>query len=82
MRCKLRERRKTKRLSVQEMAKMLNISPSFYYKIEQAIRNPTISLAKKIADILDSSVDNLFYAQELDDLSNRWDSTSSTVINK
>ncbi|WP_423244382.1 helix-turn-helix domain-containing protein [Desulfofundulus thermobenzoicus] len=37
-----------KKISVSEMARRLNISPSFYYKIEQGIRNSTIDLAKAI----------------------------------
>lgn len=56
--------------SVPEFAALLDISTSFYYKIERGTRNPTIELAKKIADLLDDTVDNLFCAHELDDSSN------------
>lgn len=52
------------------MAKRLNISASFYYKIERGTRNPTIELAKAIANILDKTVDELFFANDLDVSSN------------
>ncbi|WP_242826062.1 helix-turn-helix transcriptional regulator [Desulfurispora thermophila] len=41
----------------------LNISTSLYYKIEQGVRNPSLLLAKAIADSLGSTVDELFCAQ-------------------
>ncbi|MGB9860560.1 MAG: helix-turn-helix domain-containing protein [Moorellaceae bacterium] len=67
MRMVLRDARIAKKISVSEMARRLNISTSFYYKIEQGIRNPTIDLAKAIADILQSTIDELFCTHELDD---------------
>ena len=69
MRILLVEKRKAKKLNVADMAKKLDISRSFYYKIEAGIRNPTISTAKQIADILDSTVDELFFNDKLDDSS-------------
>lgn len=69
MRTKLREARLCKGYGVNDIAKELGISESFYYKIEQGIRNPTIRLAKEIADLLDSTVDELFFAKTLDESS-------------
>ncbi len=54
---------------VELFADKLDISASYYYKIEQGIRRPNVDLAKKIADILSSTVDDLFFNQELDDTS-------------
>lgn len=81
MREKLREARKAKNLSVREMSKMLNISASFYYKIEQGIRNPTISLAKVIADKLGSTIEELFYAQDLDESSSNERLATAEAVN-
>lgn len=69
MRDKLKKSRRAKNLSVMEMAKALQISASFYYKIEKGARNPTLGLAKAISDILGQPVEELFFDNELDDLS-------------
>lgn len=72
---KIRQALRQKRIqkgyrSVRKFATKLGISASYYYKIEQNKRNPTIDLAKKIADLLDDTVDNLFCSHNLDDTSN------------
>ncbi|WP_337970212.1 helix-turn-helix transcriptional regulator [Virgibacillus salexigens] len=54
---------------VEKLAKNVGISASYYYKIEQGKRTPGIYLAKKIADILDHTVDELFFNQNLDETS-------------
>ena len=69
MREQLRKLRIEKGLSVEDAASMVGISPSHYYKIEQGRRNPTIAVARRIADVLGSTVDALFFASELDDAS-------------
>lgn len=51
---------------VEVFADKLDISASYYYKIEQGIRRPNVDLAKKMADVLSSTVDDLFFNQELD----------------
>lgn len=60
MRDNLKKVRKDYGLSVEEIANELNISKSFYYKIESGIRNPTISLAKKIAKLFKLEIEELF----------------------
>lgn len=60
MREKLRELRIKKGLKQKEMAEILNISRSFYGLIETGKRNPTLSLAKKIATFFNKSIDELF----------------------
>jgi transcriptional regulator with XRE-family HTH domain len=67
VRKKLRKARKAKGLSVPKLSALLGISSSFYYKIEQGMRNPTIALAKVLADFLDSTVEELFFSTELDE---------------
>lgn len=74
IRMKLRAARKELGLSVEQVAQKVNLSASFYYKIEQGHRNPGIEDAKKIADLLGSTVDELFFASLLDE-------SSSVVIN-
>lgn len=61
MRKKLVEKRKSKKFTQRKMAEKLGISLSFYIKIEQDKRNPGLELAQKIAELLDSTVDELFF---------------------
>ncbi len=65
----LKQFRKKKGLSVQEIADLIGVSASFYYKIEQGIRDPIMEKAQKIAQVLESTVDELFFNTKLDDSS-------------
>jgi len=58
---KLKELRKKYDLSVKDIANTVGISTSHYYKIEEGIRNPTLKIAKKIAEILGENVDEVFF---------------------
>ncbi|MFB4260469.1 helix-turn-helix transcriptional regulator [Shouchella clausii] len=69
-RLKLINARKEKNLSPRQIAEMLNISMSYYYKIERGTRNPGLYLAKDISSILGQSVDDLFIEDQLPALSN------------
>lgn len=60
MRDKLKILRKTKNISVKKIASKLNISESFYYKIESGDRNPTIALAKEICNLFKVDIDEIF----------------------
>ncbi|WFD08749.1 helix-turn-helix transcriptional regulator [Tepidibacter hydrothermalis] len=71
MRIKLKELRKKSGLKVAQISCQLNISSSFYYKIERGIRNPNINLAKKISDLFNEPVEELFFNNEMDESSNR-----------
>lgn len=83
MRKVLRDARIARKIPVSEMARRLNISASFYYKIEQGIRNPTIDLAKAIADILESTIDELFCTHDLDSSSrNSEDPAPAEAVNQ
>lgn len=66
MRNKLIKIRKESGLKVSEIAEKLSISPSFYYKIEEGIRNPGINLAKKMGDLFNRQVEELFFADNMD----------------
>ncbi|MFY9543750.1 MAG: helix-turn-helix transcriptional regulator [Bacillota bacterium] len=61
----LKTARKAKGLQVADLARKLHISASFYYKIEQGVRNPTLELARDIATILGRSVEELFFCLRL-----------------
>jgi len=79
MRSRLIAARKAKKLKVNEVASKLGISSSFYYKIEAGIRNPTMELAKNIADMYGKTVDDLFFNRCLDDSSNNNASSELTA---
>ena len=70
MRIGLKKARELKNFTVAEIADVLGISASFYYKIESGVRNPTINLAKRMAEVLGDTVDNIFFENELDDSPN------------
>lgn len=67
MRKELKNARKDMGLTVAEVCNMVDISPSFYYKIESGKRNPTIALAAKIAKVLEKRVEQLFFDEAADD---------------
>lgn len=69
MRYQLKNLRIEKGFKVEDMAAIVGISTSHYYKIEQGSRNPTMAVARKIANTLNSTVDALFFASALDDSS-------------
>lgn len=71
MRIKLKVKREKKGWSVAEISELLGISTSHYYKIESGIRNPNFILAGKIANLLDSNVDEVFFNNQLDKTSKR-----------
>ncbi|QZY56676.1 helix-turn-helix transcriptional regulator [Crassaminicella profunda] len=71
MRTILKKARKKNKLAVCKIAEMLGISKSFYYKIESGARNPSILLAKKIADIFNMKVDEIFFDENMDKTSKK-----------
>lgn len=66
LRTRLRAARKGLGLDVPSLAAQVGVSASFLYKIEQGERNPGIEDAKRIADFLGSTVDELFFNSRLD----------------
>ncbi|HMA60747.1 MAG TPA: helix-turn-helix domain-containing protein [Halanaerobiales bacterium] len=60
-RAKLKQLRINNELFQKDIANLLDISTSFYSSIERGKRNPTLSLAKKTADLFGESIENIFY---------------------
>lgn len=58
---KLKELREKKGLSCEEIAKILNISKSYYWQIENKNRRLYYDLAKKIAAIFNLKPDDIFF---------------------
>lgn len=58
---RLKHCRLKKGMDVCNIAEELKISASYYYKIEQGTRTPSIILAKKISSILEKDLDYLFF---------------------
>lgn len=51
-------------LTQQEVADKLQITRSFYSMIEINERNPTLNLAKKMAEMFDTNIETLFFTEE------------------
>lgn len=61
MNLKLKQKRNDKGYTIKEMADMLNVSKAFYCQLENNKRNLSYIMAIKIADILKTKPDKLFY---------------------
>lgn len=57
---KLRELRKKKRYTTQDMAEKLGISKPFYSQIENQMRRLSYDMAVKIAAVFDKKPDQIF----------------------
>jgi putative transcriptional regulator len=66
----LKNLRKSSKLTVPQIAEKANISNSYYYKIESGLRNPTLKLAEKIANILKANPGEIFFENQMDATSN------------
>ena len=64
---KLKEIRKEKKYTQEDMAKKLNLQKQTYQNYELGKREPTIETIIKIAKILETSVDNLFGIEKKED---------------
>lgn len=58
---KLKKLRKEKNYALNDMAKLLNISKTFYWQLESEKRRLSYDMAIKIADIFSLKPDDLFY---------------------
>lgn len=58
---KLKEIRNINNISCGQMAKILEISKTYYWQIEKGNRRLYYELAKKIADIFNLKPDDIFY---------------------
>lgn len=75
VRTNLKNARKRKGFTVEEMADMLGITKYSYYKIEEGIRTPKLTTCQKIAKTLDSTIEYLF-------LDEPETSTASTILSE
>lgn len=66
----LKRIRKEKKLTIYKMAKLLEITPSFYSQIENKKRRLFYDTAYKIAEILDMKPDEVFLAIKSDIMHN------------
>lgn len=58
---KLKEERKRHHMSCKDMAILLNISPGYYWQVENGTRRLLYDLAVRIAEIFQMKPDDLFY---------------------
>lgn len=59
----LRQKRKEKKVGVQEIIKSLNLqTKSAYYRKESGTNSFALEEAKILADLLDTTIDQLFFA--------------------
>lgn len=61
---KLKELRKKRKLTVYDMGKLLNITPSFYSQIENKKRRLFYDTAVKISFIFNMTPDEIFYTKK------------------
>lgn len=60
-RVKIKEARTQLGMSIETAAKAVGISASMWTKIERGERTPSLRVARKIADMLQCRIDDLFY---------------------
>ncbi len=60
---KLKELRITNNLTVIEISKLVGISPTYYWQIENKKRRMYYELAKKIAHVFKLKPDDIFYEE-------------------
>ena len=61
---KLQDFRKRKSLTQEELAKAVGVAPKYISMLERGERTPGFALAKKIADFLGATVDEIFFDGE------------------
>ena len=62
---KLKELRKLHNITIKQMAKLINISPTYYWQIENNKRNLYYVLAIKISKVFNLKPDDIFYKKDL-----------------
>ena len=62
----LKKQRLQKKYSFNDMAKLLNISKTYYWQLEHNQRRISYDMAFKIAALFDKKPDDLFYQEYLD----------------
>jgi len=65
MKNRIRELRKSEKLSQEEVAKLCNVSRQTINAIENDKYDPTLQLAFNLASVLDTTVDHLFISDSI-----------------
>ena len=58
---RLREIRQEKRLSQSDLAKLIGVTDRYVAFLETGDRTPSLKIAKKISEILNKSVEEIFF---------------------
>ncbi|MDA3731625.1 helix-turn-helix transcriptional regulator [Niameybacter massiliensis] len=61
--CKLKFYRKESKLTQEELAEKVGVHKDYISMIERGKRTPGFSLSKKIADVLNESIENIFFKE-------------------
>ena len=61
---KLKSRRLAKKLSISDVSEIVDKSKSYLYQLEKGCKSPSRKTMIKIAEALDSSVQELFFSDE------------------
>lgn len=64
MRLRLIRLRKERKMTQQQVAEVLGITRSFYGMIETGDRNPTLDLAKRIAELFQVDIEEIFFDEK------------------
>jgi len=61
---KMKEHRISKNMSMKSLSMETGVSERYLYFIENGEKNPSIHTAKKIANVLEESIDAIFFSTE------------------
>lgn len=61
---KLSSLRKNEKITQQELGDLLGVTKDYISMLERGVSTPSLSLAKKIADIFCTTVDEIFFNNE------------------
>lgn len=62
----LRKMREEQQISQEELAESIGCSRQTIFSIERGISDPSLTLARKIADFFDRQVEEIFFGEEID----------------
>lgn len=62
----LRKMREEQQISQEELAESIGCSRQTIFAIERGISDPSLTLARKIADFFDRQVEEVFFGEEID----------------
>lgn len=65
LRIALITRRKALGLSQEQVAQRAGLSRAYYTNIERGVKTPSLVLAQRIAEVLDTSVEEIFFDSEV-----------------